>query len=129
MNDIYPLDIWQVIFQHCDLLSKLKLFLVCSDFYRSFYITDLYTIPKIYLYKISNSVLKQQKFSRIIELNISEAKKICDISFLTNLKKLNISGECGIDQHGIQGLDLVELNAGFYRTIKDVSFMINLKKL
>ncbi len=48
---------------------------------------------------------------------------------MVNLKKLNIWGSCGIDQQGIEGLNLIELNANYNGKIKDVSFMINLKIL
>ena len=81
MNIIYLLDIWQVIFQHCDLLSQLRLISVCSHFYHSLFITDMYNIPKTYRRKLTNSVLKQKKFSRIIELDISWNGNIRKILF------------------------------------------------
>ncbi len=129
MNDIYPFDIWHVIFHHCDLLSQLRLFTVCSDFYQSFAIIDLYNMSEIYHKKLTNSVLQQRKFNRLVQLDIRYNRNITDISFLTTLKKLCIGSSCKIDQQGIQGLDLVELNANFNETIKDISSMTNLKKL
>jgi len=129
MNDIYPLDIWQVIFQHCDSLSQLKLIIVCTDFYHSFFITDLYDIPYTNQYKLTNLILQQRKFSRLVQLNVRDNKNVNNISFLSNLKKLNARYLCGIDQKGIQGLDLIELYVDKNDRITDVSFMKNLKKL
>src|SRR5271169_6080493 len=124
MSDIYPLDIWHVIFQHSDLLSQLRLISVCSAFNRSFFITDMYNILDIYKDRLTEQILKQKKFKRIISLHIM--CNINNISFLTNLKKLN---NYSINQEGINGLDLIELDADRNEKIKDVSFMTNLKKL
>src|SRR5271156_1122770 len=109
MNYIYPSDIWQVIL-HCGLLSQLKLITVCSDFYQSLFITDLYNIPEVYRNKLTILILQQKKFSRLVQLNIQGNKNINNISFLSNLKKLRVSYYCGIDQQGIQGLNLIEFD-------------------
>jgi len=82
MNNIYPLDIWYVIFQHCDLLSQLKLIAVCYSFYHSLSILDMSILPdpNIYKYELTKSVLKQKKFSKIIGLDIRNTN-VDDISF------------------------------------------------
>src|SRR5271154_5168154 len=120
------LDIWYIIFQHCDLLSQLRLFSVCSEFYHSFFITDMYSIDPFYQHKLTNSTLKQKKFSRMIELNIELNDHVDDISFLTNLKRLIPNNK--INQQSIQKLNLIEL-AFYNNKIKDISFMTNLKIL
>src|SRR5271163_1618580 len=125
MNDIYPLDIWYVIFQHLDLLSKLRLISVCSAFNHSFFIANMYDVADIYKSGLTKQILKQRKFERIISLDIHLCN-INNISFLTNLEKLNTYS---INQEGINGLDLIELYADRNEKIKDVSFMTNLKKL
>ena len=48
---------------------------------------------------------------------------------MTRLKKLCISNLGGVNQQGIQGLDLIKLHAGDNTKIEDISFMSNLKKL
>ena len=48
---------------------------------------------------------------------------------MQNLKVLDIRADCGIDQNGIIGLDLVKLDARNNSKITDVSFMKNLKIL
>jgi len=94
----------------------------------------------------------------LIELDCDMNGQIKDISFMTNLKKvykdeiwlnstliiilkskmylswlilkkLYADKDCGIDQKGIQGLDLIELYCTINEKIKDVSFMRNLKIL
>jgi len=65
----------------------------------------------------------------LIELYANNNPKIKDVSFMTNLKKLYADKDCGIDQKGIQGLDLIELYCTINEKIKDVSFMRNLKIL
>ena len=56
-------------------------------------------------------------------------KKIIDVSFMNNLQKLDAGEDCGIDQNGIEGLNLIELNVYDNGKIIDVSFMKNLQKL
>jgi len=130
MNDIYPLDIWHIVFNNCDFISKLKLISVCSIFYHSFFITDLYTISDRCKYRLTNTILKQKKFSRTIELSIGNWNdNINNISFLTNLKKLNIANSRGVDQQGISGLNLFELDVTRNKKITNISLMTNLKKL
>src|SRR5271154_6148478 len=94
MSDIYPVDIWHVIFQHSDLLSQLRLISVCSAFNRSFFITDMYNISDIYKDRLTEQILKQKKFKRIISLDIHLCN-INNISFLINLKKLNTYSKIG----------------------------------
>src|SRR5271154_3580821 len=127
MNDIYPLDIWYIIFRYCDLLSKIKLISVCSIFNDSFFIANMFEIPRIYKYRLTETILKQIKFRRISHLDIQYNKNIRNISLLTNLKKLKIHNE--IDQCDIQELDLIELRAYHNKKINDISFMTNLKTL
>ena len=47
---------------------------------------------------------------------------------MSNLKELNASSNCGIDQNGIKNLNLIKLIASYNSKIKDVSWMKNLDK-
>ena len=47
---------------------------------------------------------------------------ITDISFMRNLKVLHAYGNCGINQNGINGLDLVKLYADDNKKITTKSF-------
>ena len=62
-------------------------------------------------------------------LNAFDNNKITDASFMKNLKYLNASGDCRIDQKGIKGLDLVNFYVDKNEKINNVSFMKNLKIL
>ena len=46
-----------------------------------------------------------------------------NVSFMNNLQKLNAADDCGIDQNGINGLNLIELNASNNKKINNVSFV------
>ena len=48
---------------------------------------------------------------------------------MRNLKELCASGNCGIDQKGIKGLDSIKLDASGNSKINNVNRMINLKEL
>ena len=48
---------------------------------------------------------------------------------MTNLQKLNAREDCGIDQNGINNLNLIQLDARANKKINVVSFMTNLQKL
>jgi hypothetical protein len=45
------------------------------------------------------------------------------------MKKLYADSNCGTDQYGIKGLDLIESYVSYNNKITNVSFMKNLKKL
>jgi hypothetical protein len=45
----------------------------------------------------------------LIELSVDENSKITNVSFMKNLKILNARGICGIDQYGINGLEIIDL--------------------
>jgi hypothetical protein len=63
------------------------------------------------------------------ELVVNFNEKITNVSFMKNLKKLDASFNCGIDQNGVDKLDLMELNIAGNKKITNVSFMKNLKKI
>ena len=86
------------------------------------------------LKKISSDVFLQKDIlasvglHNLYELNITHTYWLTDVSYLTTLKKLNITSTA-VTQNGIRNLDLIKLNVDDCRQITDVSFMTNLKKL
>ena len=48
---------------------------------------------------------------------------------MKSLKKLNITGFCGVNQNGIKNLDLIEICIRSNNKITNVSFMESLKKI
>jgi len=76
-----------------------------------------------------NTQLKQ---SEIKDLNlrgliIPGQTAINDVSFMTNLRYLDISRGCGVDQDGIKGLNLVRFTSGGNKKIKFVHYMSRLR--
>ena len=108
---IFPLEIWNQILNHLNLKSQINL--VSTNIYLrdNLWITDLYNINEKLLAKLSDQILGHKIFNHVTQLNAYHNRKITDVSFMTNLKTLGAYGNCGIDQSGINGLNLVELNA------------------
>lgn len=97
MNDIFLIDVWHVILHHCDLLSQLRLIAICSHFYHSLFITDMYNLSNVQTFMLTNAVLKQKKFNRLIQLSLHDNKNIDDVSFLIRLKYLCVCDAYKID--------------------------------
>ena len=122
------LNPWFDIFSLLDLKSQLALLFTCNLFKNNLSITDLYDIEEKYLNVLTNNILRLDIFKYVTKLKANN-KKITNVSFMTNLKILYASCYPGINQNGINGLDLVELNASYNDKVINVSFMKNLKKL
>ena len=122
-------NLWYVIFKFLDFETQLGIIFTSKFFRDNLFITDLYNIDRFYLKKLTNNILRFKIFKYVIKLNVDYNKKIKNISFMTNLKKLNAELNCGIDQKGIDGLDLIYLNIWDNEKIKNVSFMTNLQYL
>ena len=122
-----PLDIFKEIFELCDFLTKIRFRQICKYSYENLHMIDLYNIEKKYLKRLSKNILKKHRFIKY--LNVIYNLDIKHISWMKNLKELYASGNCGIDQKGIKGLNLIKLNVHDNSKIKKVSFMTSLKKL
>src|SRR5207302_1343481 len=113
-----------------DFETQIRLFQTCHYLNNNLKIYDLCNINEKYLNGLNDKILKQRKFVRVIKLSATFNSKIKNVSFMTNLQKLNINGEnCGVNQSEIDGLNLIELYAYDNNKIKNVSFMTNLRKL
>ena len=120
------INLWFDIFSLLDLKSQLSLLFTCSSF-NNLSIIDLCNIDEKYLDILTDNILRLHVFKYVIKLTSNN--KITNVSFMKNLKKLDASDDCGIDQSGIKELNLVELNADDNNKITNVSFMKKLKKL
>ncbi len=127
-----PLEIWKIITKLLafDIKSLLNL-KSCNKFFNdNFLITNLFDIGDKFKKLLTTDILSQNKYINVVELDVSDNPKITNVSYMKKLKKLNAGGNsCGIDQKGIEGLELVELNVSYNPKITNVSFMKNLKKL
>lgn len=97
------------------------------------HVTDLSFLPnlKILYVQGGNCAINQKSIDTLdlVELYVSNNKKINDVRHMKNLKILDASYGSWIDQNGIMGLDLLELNACDNKRIKDVRHMKNLRIL
>src|SRR5690606_39417173 len=67
--------------------------------------------------KITNKILKQKKYSHLISLNLSYNSQITNVNHMINLKKLDASYDCGIDNKGISKLNLIKLDVSYNKKI------------
>ena len=121
-------NLWFDIFNLLDLKSQLNLLFTCHLFKDNLSITDLCDIEVKYLKVLTDDIIGLNIFKYVTKLKCNN-KKITNVSFMKNLKKLYARDNCDIDQNGINGLNLVELDARDNDKIINVSFMKNLKKL
>src|SRR6201992_4521516 len=119
--DLFNISIYdlQNIFIFCDFKSQLNLSSSCKFFNNNLLIVDLYNINDNIRSLLNDKILKQTKYKHITKLDASYNKKIKDVSHMRSIKKLNVSGNCRINQNGIKDLHLVELNASDNKKIKD----------
>jgi hypothetical protein len=87
------------------------------------------TIEKLLRSNLNQKNIRNHIFRNISSLDVYNNRDITNVSFLKQLKILNASFDCGIDQNGIDGLDLVNLDAELNKKIVNVSFMKHLKIL
>ena len=121
---ILCLDVYNKIFEYCDIYDQLKIMTTCK------LLNKKLKIKKLNHHNVSDKVLQQEKFINLEELNAYNNKKIKNVNHLAKLKILYCSYDCGIDQEGIKDLKLIEeLYAVDNKKIKNVNHLINLKKL
>ena len=89
--------------------------------------TDMYSIKKKYLTRLNDKILSNYKY--VQKLNACNNPKITNVNHMTNLKVLNASVNCGIDDKGIKEVDLEILCAYSNSKITNVNHMSNLKEL
>jgi len=86
---------------------------------------------KIKYLDISNTSIadKDIKHLNLITLNASNNRYITNVNHFTNLRILDASRYCGIDDVGLSDLNLIELDASDNIKITDINHMTNLKRL
>ena len=120
---IIPLEIWYQILNYLNLKSQINLILTHIYLRDNLWITDLYNIDEKLLIKLDDQILGHKMFSHVTRLNARDNKKITNVSLMTNLKILYACGNCGINQSGINGLNLVELCTSDNSKITDVKLL------
>ena len=81
--------------------------------------------------KVTQSILEKLLALgfKFLLINAKDNSSITDVSQIKSLQTLDASGNCGINQAGINGLNLNTLYASRNSKITDVSFMTNLQYL
>src|SRR5258705_153770 len=120
--------IWQYIMDNfLDFLSTIRLRQV-SKLHYGLKIYDFLNIPKEYINKLTNEIIKKYPF--IQKLDANNNPKITNVSYLTNLEILWASGNRGIDNNGLTDcINIKELNANDNPKITNVSHMTKLEIL
>ena len=123
-------NLLDLIFQKLILQDQITLTTLNSDHFNHLVIKKLNAdgtteVTDEILQKI-NCFNREYLWTGLIELNVENNKKITDVNFMADtLRILDAGWHCGIDQAGIQTLQLTKLNANGNKKITDVNFMRN----
>ena len=108
-------DIIEYICDFINFNSQINFTNINKTYNKKRFITNLYT-----KYSLTNDILK--KYPYIKRLNLNNNKYVNDISYLTRIIKLDISGFCIIEQHNINHLNnLIELDTSNNININNLS--------
>src|SRR6185437_9335889 len=118
-----PIDILQIIVDFSDFNTGLAIIIVNKETNKKLKIKYIKNENKL-----TDEILKQQKFSHLKVLNVCDNKKVSTVNHLVKLEELNVGASCGIDQNGIAEINLKKLNASDNYKIKDVNHMNKLEE-
>src|SRR5579872_3722756 len=99
---ILCLEIYIEIFEYCKIYDQINIMSTCK------LLNKKLKIKKLDHENISDKILQQEKFIDLEKLYASYNHKIKIVNYLTKLKILDCSYDCGIDQEGIKDLQLIE---------------------
>ena len=120
-------DVSTIMFKYMNFKTKHQ-FKKTNKNYNKNEINDLYTIKRIYLYRINDKILIN--YTNVVAIDASNNDKIKNLNNFKKLKELDVQGDdCGIDDNGIKNLNLKKLNAYNNQKITDVNHMTNLEDL
>src|SRR3989304_1485537 len=91
---------------------------------------NLYDVKYKYLRKLTDIILKQQKYNHVRYLHVSRDSKITTIGHMRQLRELRCDVNSGINQDGIRELFNLEiLYVSFNEKISNVNHMQKLREL
>jgi len=90
LDSIFPIELWKIITESADFLSRINVTLVNKFLHENLPITDLYTIESKYLEKLTNDILKN--YPHVIKLNLRFNHCVTDINHLNKLEILDATG-------------------------------------
>lgn len=119
---IFPIEIWNIIFDYSNLVTQLRLIGVCKYFNKQLHLTNLYDIDYKYIYRLTTDILKRYPY--IVKLYANN--NVTDVTYLKHLRVLKASYYMNNDS--IKDINLYKLIAS-YSEITDVNHMTNLEYL
>ena len=147
-------DIKNIIYSYFyDLKDAINLYNINKDHQDNIRITNLYDIPEIYLKKLDQKTIQQDKYRYVEKFNADNNDKIHNLNHMKNTQvdrggqkfqkiccllkilcctgnnEIDLNGNSGIDQDGIAQLSLIELYACDNKKIKNVNHMKNTLKI
>ena len=123
---IVPIEIQNKISKYMyNLIDVINIYDQSKNHQMEIKITNLYSINKKELKKLTQNIIEQQKFKNVEKLDAKNNEKIENVNHMKKtLKILNSSSyHCGINQSGILELNLIELYACRNSKIKNVNHM------
>src|SRR3989304_383539 len=110
--------------------SLINLSSSCEYLYNNIYLINLCDIEYKYLRKLTDTILKQQKYIRVRYLHAFKNSKITTIGHMRQLRELRCSRDSGINQDGIRELFNLEiLDVTRNEKISNVNHMQKLREL
>src|SRR3989304_5861227 len=105
--------------------SLINLSSSCEYLYNNIYLINLCDIEYKYLRKLTDTILKQQKYIRVRYLHAFKNSKITTIGHMRQLRELRCSRDSGINQDGIRELVIAY---DFYETVIEIAKKNNIIK-
>ena len=118
--------LYHVIFNCLEFYNKHAFRRICK-YMNKIHITDLCDIDCVYLVKLDDKNLLDYKFAK--KLDARHGRKITNVNHMINLKILDASGDCGINDNGIKNINLEKLYVSYNHKITNVNHMTKLKIL
>src|SRR3990172_9676971 len=115
------ITVWKKILDGSDFLTQIRLTQVAKYLHDNLRITDFYNIGEKYRKLLNDNILKG--YPHIIKLYAFDNPGITTVNHMTKLQILNAGFNSGIDDNGIQNLNLVELWANNNPGITNVNHM------
>src|SRR3989304_5131814 len=110
--------------------SLINLSSSCKYLYNNVYLINLYNIEYKYLCKLTDPILKQQKYIHVRYLRVTTYSKIKTVGHMQKLRELQCCGTSGINQDGISELFNLEiLDVSENEKINNVNHMQKLREL
>ena len=98
-----PFDLQNLLSEYLTNKDKINLEITTKVGGKFEELTYIYTFVDSYKNILTQQILEENKFKKLIELNVRYNPAVINVNHLKNtLKTLNISSYCGVDQKGFE---------------------------